>query len=284
MRNIVDYSILSASVIINDQVLACKSSDHSILSFVFEDKVLISSNVMCSGDLYLNRTQNDTLQGKIHFANSFRIDPRDPQGQRERIADQFTHLKNTILEQSQKEHKPIVALQEFPKNPQTGLLDFTSLLQCELPEFTPYFGNKEENCQQSQLCMLVPNDCKVTEFAQTNERIQVVLINNIAYLNIHPSPRTQIEKSGPINIDSFQTGLKSLTNQLLKEEKCRQIHILGDWNRKYKELEPFWGSHAIHSPCRPCHLPPGGYEDSKMPRPIDHCVSIVNTVDGCLGW
>ncbi|MCE5293614.1 MAG: hypothetical protein LLF94_03245 [Chlamydiales bacterium] len=276
MRNIVDCSTSTTSVIINDQVLACKSSDHSILSFVFQDKVLISSNVMCSGDLYLNRTQNDAIQGKIHFANSFRIDPRDPQGQRQRITAQFNELKRTIVEQSTEEQKPIVALQEFPKNPQTGLLDFTSLVEDELPDYTPYFGNTEENCQQSQLCMLVPNDCKVTEFAQSNERIQVLFIDNVAYMNIHPSPRTQEEKSGPINIDPFQSGLKTLANQLLQEKKCRQIHILGDWNRKYKELEPFWGSNSIHSPPKPCHLPPGGYEDSAMPKPIDHCVSIVS--------
>lgn len=246
----------NSEVLLNRDVFEKKCSDHAIITFNTPDGPIITSNVMCSGE------DHDPKK-----ANSFGIDPFERDGREQRFKDMVENLAIAAKPLD----KPIIALQEFPRRNKTGTVEFANMLRKEFSDHQLIFGNPERSDHdQSQLCLLVPKEYNVEVFEQPNPRILAVRINNIAYINIHPSPSGEE--------DVLQNELKDLAEDMIKKG-CDNVHIVGDWNRKQEQLEAFW--EYIDSPNEKSHYPPCDHMEkfkqngmTGWPRPIDHHVMV----------
>lgn len=253
---------------VNDAVLE-GASDHSIITYIppalsNSDRPIVYSNVMCSGDKYLANNPKGS-------ANSFGIDPRDPNGREDRFIRMIEELVNSARDaMKQPDQTPIVALQEFPRNPLTGMEEFIQQINAAFPDYDLFFGNPEEGDEQSQLCLLIPKDLGAEPIESPDPRIQAVRVGNSVYVNIHPSPNNR--KRDP-NGDSFQKMLQNFCKDVMRgAPSCENIYIVGDWNRNREELKSYWPN--IYSPPNGSHLPPGDPNRNMNHKPIDHTVHI----------
>lgn len=250
---------------VNREVLEKKCSDHSIVTFHTTDGPIISSNVMCSGEDH-----------DLKDANSFGIDPTARIGQKRRFEDMVEALRRTAELAYESQGKlPIIALQEFPRVKATGYEAFIELIKTHFPDYTLCFGKVEHGHHiSSQLCMLVPKNVEKAEiprFSELEARIQVVVLGEVAYINIHPSPNLHAE------VDFLQNNLQIVCRDLFAMNgELKNIHIVGDWNRKKEELERW---QVVDSANKESHYPKVKYMPPNVPslvwpRPIDHHVFV----------
>lgn len=256
---------------VNTTVLEKRASDHAIIKFE-TPLPLVSANVMCSGEGH-----------DPEKANAFRINPCEAKGRLKRFKVMIEALVSSATNDS------IIALQEFPRRGSTGVNEFTELLQAAFKTHRLFFGKIETvgEHRQSQLCMLVLAHLEVTPIPSDDPRIQVLRIGWDAYINLHPMPPCaykEILPDGTVT-DGFQTSLLKTCKELQKLG-CSTIFIVGDWNRREKDLHPLFKKN-LSSPPRGSHYPPPEHLSDYLKsmrdggpieptRPVDH-LSVVNS-------